>query len=182
MDKEGIEHAISLLLIAIGEDVSRDGLVDTPKRVANFYADVLNGYDEDIEKHIKLFDCSNDDMVVIKQIPIYSFCEHHLCPMAGKASIAYIPNGKVIGLSKLTRIARIFAKRLQIQERLVEQIAVAIDMSVPNKGVAVRLELEHSCMTIRGVRTVGASAVSTHLTGMFKENAMTRNEFIEVIK
>ena len=175
-----MEEATKLFLEAIGEDVTRDGLKETPKRVAKFYSTVLNGYDEDPKKHLKLFESDAEDMVVV-EAPVYSYCEHHIALFSGKIHIAYIPNGKVIGLSKLVRIARVFAKRVQIQERLVKQIS---DFLVENLSpdVAVHIEAVHSCMTIRGVRTPNSKTNTTRLTGLFKTDVAARSEFMSYIK
>lgn len=175
-----MKKATELFLEAIGEDLKRDGLKDTPRRVAGFYQTVLSGYDEDAKKHIKAFDCDTDDMVVVES-PIYSFCEHHLALFSGRIIIAYIPNKKVIGLSKLIRIARVFAKRLQIQERLAKNIADFLEENLSPQGVAVYIEAEHMCMSIRGVRTPGSKTRTTRLTGMFKINPSTHQEFLGYI-
>lgn len=185
-DHEGVQKAIHQLIKAIGDDPHRPGVRETPKRVADMYEQILNGYDEidEIENVVKLFNepVGSRGMVLVKDVPFYSFCEHHIIPFVGKISIAYIPAGEVVlGLSKLVRIARIFAKRLQVQERLTEEIAAAIDKYVPNKGIAVRIEAEHMCMSIRGVRTPGAKTVTTKLTGMFYDDSRTRNEFLEAL-
>lgn len=184
-DKEKIEHGVRLILRGIGDNPERDGLIGTPARISRLYKDILNGYDEeeDIHEHTKLFKERSDDMVLVTGVPFYSFCEHHILPFVGKLHIAYIPCGsRILGLSKLVRIARIYAKRLQVQERLTRQIADAIEKLVPNKGVAVRIEAEHMCMSIRGVRTPGAKTITTRLTGLFKKDAKARAEFIEAVK
>jgi len=184
-DKEKVMQGVKTLIEGIGDDPNRDGLVETPKRVAEMYSKILDGYDdiENIEQHIKLFDEGSEDMVMVKNVPFYSFCEHHIIPFVGKLHIAYIPSGKqILGISKLVRIARIFAKKLQVQERLTKEIADAISKYVPNRGVAVRIEAEHMCMSIRGVRTPGATTITTRLTGLFREDAKARNEFVEAIR
>lgn len=175
-----MEKSAKLFLEAIGEDTTRDGLIETPKRVAKFWSTVMNGYDDDPSQYLKLFESDAEDMVVI-EAPIYSYCEHHLALFSGKIHIAYIPNGKVIGLSKLVRIARVFAKRVQIQERLTKQIS---DFLVENLSpdVAVHIEAVHSCMTIRGVRTPNSKTNTTRLTGRFKSDAAARTEFMSYIK
>jgi GTP cyclohydrolase I len=184
-DEKKVQDGIRLLIEGIGDDPKRDGLLETPKRVAKMYSEILNGYDEidKISKHVKLFDDVSEDMVTITNVPFYSFCEHHIIPFVGKLHIAYIPNGtQILGISKLVRIARVFAKRLQVQERLTREIANEINRVVPNQGVAVRIEAEHMCMSIRGVRTPGAKTITTKLTGLFKEDAKARNEFLGAIK
>lgn len=186
-DHFGVQKAIHMLIKALGDDPQRSGVVETPKRVADMYQEILNGYDEvrDIKSLVKLFDepTGCNGMVVVKDVPFYSFCEHHMMPFFGKISIAYIPaEKKVLGISKLVRIARLFAKQLQVQERLTTQIINAISKYVPNHGVAVRIEAEHMCMSIRGVRTPGAKTVTTRLTGMFFDDPKTRNEFIDALR
>ena len=184
-NKKKVEDGVKLIIEGIGDNPNRDGLIETPNRVARMYQHILNGYDEinEVKKHVKLFDDKSKDMVIITNVSFYSFCEHHIIPFVGKLHIAYIPKGeKIIGISKLVRIARIYAKTLQVQERLTRQIADAISKHVPNDGVAVRIEAEHFCMSIRGVRTPGAKTVTTKLTGLFKEDIKARNEFIEAIK
>ena len=157
MDKARIEKAVREILIAIGEDPDREGLVETPKRVANMYEEIFAGLDSDPHRLLKVFDeGDNDEMVVVRDIPMYSMCEHHLLPFIGKAHIAYIPaDGKVIGLSKLARIVSDFAKRPQLQERLTSQIADFLEENLSPKGVAVVVEAEHLCMTMRGARAAG---------------------------
>ena len=177
-----VKQATRLLLEGIGDDPDREGLKETPDRVARMYQEILNGYDLDYKNHVKLFTCDSNDMVVVKDIPFYSYCEHHLQLFVGKLSIAYLPKGKVIGLSKLVRIARTFAKRPQIQERLTQQIHEAVQDSIPNEGVAVSIEAEHFCMSIRGVRTPGAKTKTTRLSGLFKEDSKARGEFLEALK
>lgn len=186
-----VEEGVKLIIKGIGDDPHRLGVLETPKRVADMYQEILNGYDEieDIKKYVKLFDENHSGMVIVKDVPFYSFCEHHMIPFAGKIAIAYIPidktssdqPGGVLGLSKLVRIARLFAKQLQVQERLTAEIADAISKYVPNQGVAVRIEAEHMCMSIRGVRTPGAKTVTTKLTGLFFDDPKTRSEFQEAL-
>ena len=180
-NKQKMEEATKLFLEAIGEDLERDGIKETPKRVAKFYETVLNGYDENPAEHLKLFITDAEDMVVV-EAPIYSYCEHHLALFSGKVTIAYIPDGKVIGLSKLVRIARVFAKRLQVQERLIRQISDFLEENLSPLGVAVHINAEHSCMSIRGVRTPGAKTKTTRLTGLFKTDPATRQEFLSYLK
>ena len=153
MDKARIEAAVRELLIAIGEDPDREGLVETPNRVARMYEEIYAGLEEDPKKHLKIFnEDNNDEMVIVRDIPLYSICEHHLIPFIGKAHIAYIPgNGKVIGLSKLARIVNCFAKRPQLQERLTSQVADFLYENLEPQGVAVVVEAEHLCMTMRGI-------------------------------
>jgi len=183
-NKSRVQQAIYMLISGIGDNPDRDGLKDTPRRVADMFEQILNGYDEedDIQQLVKLFDEKAQDMVIVKDIPFWSWCEHHFMMMVGKLHIAYIPNGKVLGLSKLIRIARIYAKRLQVQERLTRQIADAIEKNVLNKGVAVCLQMEHYCMSVRGTRTPGTITITTRVTGLFKKDIKARNEFEQAIK
>ena len=158
MDKERIQNAVREILIAVGEDPDREGLLETPKRVANMYEEIFAGLTEDPKQHIKLFnEQSNDEMVIVKDIPFYSMCEHHLLPFFGKAHIGYIPSdNKIIGLSKLARIVDNFAKKPQVQERLTSDIADFLNDNLSPKGVAVIIEAEHTCMSIRGAKAFGS--------------------------
>ena len=183
MDKERIEKAVRELLLAIGEDPDREGLVETPARVARMYEEIFAGMEDDPKKYLKVFDeDNNDEMVVVRDIPIYSMCEHHLIPFFGKAHIAYIPgDGKVIGLSKLARIVNCFAKKPQLQERLTAQVADFLDENLHPKGVAVVIEAEHLCMTMRGARASGAQTRTSALRGMMKSDARTRAETMTLL-
>lgn len=185
-DAEKVEQGVRLIIEGIGDDPNRNGVIETPHRVSEMYKKILNGYDdeEDLMQHVKLFDEKTDGgMVVVKDVPFWSFCEHHMVLFSGKLHIAYIPDqDKVLGLSKLIRIARIFSKKLQVQERLTKDIANAISKNVPNKGVAVKLEMEHHCVSIRGVRSPGSKTVTTEMTGLFKEDANVRTDFLEALK
>jgi len=185
-DYEKVKKATRLLLEGIGDDPERNGLKETPDRVAAMYAEILNGYDEDskVGKYAKLFDEeTNGDMVMVKDVAFYSYCEHHLQPFFGKLAIAYIPkDNKIIGLSKLVRLARIFAKRPQVQERLTKQIAELINEKIPNRGVVVRIEAEHMCMAIRGVRTPGAKTVTMKTMGLFASDSNMKEEFLQALK
>jgi GTP cyclohydrolase I len=183
MDKERIENAVRELLLAIGEDPNREGLVETPKRVANMYEEIFAGMAEKPESFLKLFnEPGNDEMVVVRDIPLYSMCEHHLLPFMGKAHIAYIPNdGKVIGLSKLARIVGTFAKRPQLQERLTAQVADFVYEQLSAVGVAVVIEAEHLCMTMRGIRAAGSVTQTSALRGLMRKDAKTRAEVISLL-
>ena len=182
MDLKRIENAVKEILIAIGEDPEREGLVETPARVARMYEEVFSGLSEDPKKHIKTFSTGNDEMVVVRDIPLYSMCEHHLLPFVGKAHIVYIPgDGKVIGLSKLARIVDNFARRPQIQERLTSQIADFLSIHLNPKGVAVVIEAEHLCMTMRGIRAAGAKTKTSALRGIMRSDARTRAEALALI-
>lgn len=184
MDKERIERAVREILLAIGEDPDRAGLLETPKRVANMYEEIFAGLHDDPRRHLKLFDeGNNDEMVVVRDIPMYSMCEHHLLPFIGKAHIAYIPSdGRVIGLSKLARIVDSFSKKPQLQERLTSQIADFLDKELSPQGVAVVIEAEHLCMTMRGARAAGAKTQTSALRGSMRKDAKTRAEAMALLR
>ncbi len=184
MDKERIEHAVREILEAIGENPDHEGLVETPKRVANMYAEIFSGLEDDPKRHLKIFnEENNDEMVVVRDIPMYSMCEHHLLPFIGKAHIAYIPeNGKVIGLSKLARIVDSFSKKPQLQERLTSQIADFLEENLSPKGIAVVIEAEHLCMTMRGARAAGAKTQTSALRGSMRKDARTRAEAMALLR
>lgn len=183
VDKLKIEQSIRLMLEAIGDNPDREGLIETPKRVANMYADILSGYEEDAKKHLKVFEAESQDMVIVKDIPFYSFCEHHLVPFFGKIHIAYIPDKKMVGLSKLVRMARVYAKRPQVQERLTKQIADALT-EILSPDVMVYIEAEHMCMAMRGVRAPGTTTVTSAVRGKFlnpPDNKNPKEEFLFAI-
>lgn len=184
MDKEKIERAVRDILEAIGENPDREGLVETPKRVAAMYEEIFSGINDDPKKHLKVFnETENDEIVVVRDIPLYSMCEHHLLPFVGKAHIAYIPSdGNVIGLSKLARIVNVYAKRPQLQERLTSQIADFLDEELKPMGVAVVVEAQHLCMTMRGARAAGAVTKTSALRGVAKKDARTRAEIMSLLK
>ena len=180
MDLKRIENAVKEILIAIGEDPDREGLIETPARVARMYEEVFSGLSEDPVKHIKTFNTGNDEMVVVRDIPLYSMCEHHLLPFVGKAHIAYIPkNGVVIGLSKLARIVNCFARRPQLQERLTANVADFLEKELDALGVAVVIEAEHLCMTMRGIRASGAQTCTSALRGIMRSDSRTRAEALK---
>ena len=183
MDKERIEKAVREILIAIGEDPDRPGLKETPSRVARMYEEVFSGLNEDAHVHLKLFDePGNDEMVIVRDIPMYSMCEHHLLPFIGKAHIAYIPaDGRIIGLSKLARIVNVYAKRPQVQERLTSQIADFLFDELGAKSVAVVVEAEHLCMTMRGAKAAGAVTQTSALRGTARSDARTRAEVMALL-
>ncbi len=183
MDRERIEAAVRELLYAIGEDPDREGLVETPNRVARMYEEIFSGLEEDPKKHLKIFnEDNNDEMVIVRDIPLYSICEHHLIPFIGKAHIAYIPgNGKVIGLSKLARIVNCFAKRPQLQERLTAQVADFLYENLNPQGVAVVVEAEHLCMTMRGARASGSQTRTSAMRGIMRSDARTRAEALSLL-
>lgn len=184
MDKERIQNAVREILIAVGENPDREGLLETPKRVANMYEEIFAGLTEDPKQHIKLFnEQSNDEMVIVKDIPFYSMCEHHLLPFFGKAHIGYIPSeNKIIGLSKLARIVDNFAKKPQVQERLTSDIADFLNDNLQPKGVAVIMEAEHMCMTMRGARAAGSKTQTSALRGIMRTDAKTRAEVLSLLK
>lgn len=183
MDKPRIEAAVRELLYAIGEDPDREGLIETPNRVARMYEEIYAGLEEDPKKHLKIFtENNNDEMVIVRDIPLYSICEHHLIPFIGKAHIAYIPgNGKVIGLSKLARIVNCFAKRPQLQERLTSQVADFLYENLEPQGVAVVVEAEHLCMTMRGARASGSQTRTSAMRGIMRSDARTRAEALSLL-
>jgi len=181
-DRERIERAVREILLAIGEDPDREGLRDTPKRVAKMYEEVLSGYNDSPDNHLVLFSEKYDEMIIVKDIPIYSLCEHHMLPFFGKAHVAYIPgNNKVTGLSKLARIVDVYSKRLQLQERMTEQIADAIMEKLKAKGVMVIVEAQHLCMIMRGVKKPGSYTVTSAVKGVMR-NEPTRMEALFLIK
>lgn len=184
MDKERIQNAVREILLAVGEDPDREGLLETPKRVANMYEEIFAGLTENPKQHIKLFnEQSNDEMVIVKDIPFYSMCEHHLLPFFGKAHIGYIPSdNKIIGLSKLARIVDNFAKKPQVQERLTSDIADFLNDNLQPKGVAVIMEAEHMCMTMRGARAAGSKTQTSALRGIMRTDAKTRAEVLSLLK
>lgn len=183
MDKAKIEQAVRLLLEAIGEDTQRSGLIETPARVARMCEEIFSGLEEDPSVHLKVFDeGASDEMVTVRNIPLYSLCEHHLLPFTGVAHIAYLPgNGRVIGLSKLARIVNTFARRPQVQERLTAQIADFLYENLQAQGVAVVIEAEHLCMTMRGIRAAGAVTQTSALRGRMKADARTRAEAMSLL-
>jgi GTP cyclohydrolase I len=179
VDKDRIERAVREILIALGEDPDRDGLQRTPRRVAEMYAEIAGGLFEDPAKHLVVtFEANHDEMVMVRDIPLFSICEHHLVPFHGKAHVAYIPgaDGRITGLSKLARLVDGFAKRPQVQERLTTQIADAIVSALQPLGVFVVIEAEHLCMSMRGVRKPGSTTVTSAVRGLFKDNPATRAE------
>lgn len=183
MDKEKIMEAVKLLLEGIGEDVEREGLKDTPERIARMYEEIFGGLTEDASVHLeKTFSVENNEMVIEKDITFYSTCEHHLMPFYGKAHIAYIPNGKVVGLSKLARTVEVFAKRPQIQEKMTGQIADALMEYLQPQGAMVVVEAEHMCMTMRGVKKPGSKTVTIASRGVFDTDDELKNKFFQLMK
>ena len=183
MNQEKVQKFIIDLLKELGEDPKREGLLNTPKRVAKAYEFLTTGYKENIKKLLNdaIFNEKYDEMVLVKNIDFYSMCEHHMLPFYGKVHVAYIPDGKIVGLSKIPRIVDMFSRRLQVQERMTQQIADTIDEYLQPKGVAVVSEAFHMCMMMRGVEKQNSSATTSAVHGVFKEDARTRSEFLELI-
>ncbi len=183
VDQERIRRAVREILLAVGEDPDREGLVETPARVARMYAEVFAGLHQDPAAHLrKLFTQAYDEMVLIRDIEFASFCEHHLLPFTGKAHVAYLPNGQVVGLSKIPRVVEALAKRPQVQERLTVDLAELLMKELDARGVAVVIEASHSCMTIRGVRKPGSSCVTSALLGAFRDKHATRAEVLSFLR
>jgi GTP cyclohydrolase I len=182
--REEAERAVHTLLRWAGDDPSREGLLDTPKRVAKAFQDWFSGYDQDPEEYLKrTFEevAGYDDMVILKDIRFESHCEHHLAPIIGRAHVGYLPTNKVVGISKLARVVEAFARRLQVQEKMNAQIAHCIQKVLEPKGVAVVIEAAHQCMTTRGVHKTGVTMVTSSMLGAFRQNSDTRREFLNII-
>ena len=185
MDRSRIEQGVRLILEGIGEDTSREGLLDTPKRVASMYEEIFAGLDQDPAEHFAVtFNEGHQEMVLIRDIPLYSVCEHHLVPFLGRAHVAYIPSkeGRICGLSKIARLVDVFAKRPQVQERLTSQIADTLVEQLDPQGVLVVIEAEHLCMSMRGVRKPGTVTTTSAVRGIFERKAATRAEAMSLIK
>jgi GTP cyclohydrolase I len=181
--EQEFEQAVTKILELLGEDPNREGLIKTPKRVTKALQFLTEGYHQNPKEILNeaLFTTSNDEMVLVRDIEFYSMCEHHILPIIGRVHVAYIPNGKVVGLSKIPRIVNVFARRLQIQEQMTEQIADAILETIQPKGVAVVVHARHMCMEMRGVQKINSTTVSSALRGLFKSDERTRNEFYNLI-
>ena len=184
MDKKRIERAVREILLAIGEDIKRPDIKDTPKRVAEMYEEILSGTKVNPEKELEVvFEKEHDEMVLLKGIPIYSICEHHMLPFIGKAHVAYLPSdNRVTGLSKIARVVDVFSKRLQVQERLTTDIADTIMRKLKPKGVLVVIEAEHLCMSMRGVKKPGVMTITSAVRGVFRKNEKTRSEALSLIR
>jgi GTP cyclohydrolase IA len=184
LDSVSTQDLYREMLARIGEDPTRDGLLRTPERMEKSMAFLTRGYTMDVTTvlHDALFDVDYDEMVIVKDIEFFSMCEHHLLPFFGKAHIAYVPNGKVIGLSKIPRLVDVFARRLQVQERLTRQVGEAITEAINPQGVAVILEAQHLCMMMRGVEKQHSSTVTSAMLGVFKTQLQTRNEFLSLVR
>jgi len=184
INKKKIKKAIKNILEAVGEDPKREGLLRTPERIANMYEEILSGIAKNPEKELAvIFEEDHDEIVLIKDIPLYSICEHHMLPFAGKAHVAYIPKGnRVTGISKLARVVDVLSKRLQVQERLTTAIANTIMKKLKPQGVMVVIEAEHMCMSMRGVKKPGSVTVTSAVRGIFRSNSKTRSETLSLIK
>jgi len=184
INQKKIEKAIREILIAIGEDINREGIKDTPQRVARMYADLFSGLHKDPAKELAVFkEGEHEEMVMVKDIPFYSVCEHHLVPFVGKAHVVYVPTkGRLTGLSKLVRVVEGFAKRPQVQERLTSQIADCLMDKIDPRGVLVVIEAEHLCMSMRGVKKPGTIAVTSAVRGIFRKDVKSRSEALSLIK
>ncbi len=182
VDTERIEKAVREILLAVGEDIEREGLKETPERVARMYTELLAGMQKDPKEHLRsVFKENYEEIVLLRGVPFYSICEHHLMPFIGQANVAYLPSGAILGISKLARIVDCFARRLQAQERLTYQIADFIMNNLKPQGVAVVLEASHSCMTIRGVKKPGSVMVTSALRGIFKRDSKSRSEIMSLM-
>ena len=183
VNKEKIKEAVKLLLEGIGEDADREGLKETPDRVARMYEELFEGMEETAEEHLsRPFTAENNEMILEKDITFYSTCEHHLMPFYGKVHIAYVPDGKVVGISKLARTVEVFSRRLQIQEKLTAQIADAIMESLNPKGVMVMVQAEHMCMSMRGIKKPGSQTVTVVSRGLFEKDENLKNTFLKLVK
>ena len=183
VNKEKIKEAVKLLLEGIGEDCDREGLKETPDRVARMYEELFEGMEETAEEHLsRTFTAENNEMILEKDITFYSTCEHHLMPFYGKVHIAYVPDGKVVGISKLARTVEVFSRRLQIQEKLTAQIADAIMESLNPKGVMVMVQAEHMCMSMRGIKKPGSQTVTVVSRGLFVKDENLKNTFLKLVK
>jgi GTP cyclohydrolase I len=180
---KAMETNFAQIIEAIGEDLTREGLVDTPKRAAKAFKFLNNGYEKTLEEVLNgaIFTADSEDMVIVKDIELYSLCEHHLLPFIGKCHVGYLPNGKVLGLSKIARVVDMYARRLQIQEKLTKQIADAIEEATGARGVAVVIEAKHLCMMMRGVEKQNSVMTTSSMKGIFRKEISTRSEFLNLI-
>jgi GTP cyclohydrolase IA len=182
MDKAKLEEAVAMIIEAIGEDQEREGLKDTPSRIAKMYGEIFSGIGQDAKKELTTgFEEGHQEMVVMTDIPFYSMCEHHFLPFHGKVHVGYIPHGRIVGVSKLARVVDIIAKRPQLQERLTSEIADTLMEGIQAVGVAVVVEAEHLCMTMRGIRKPGSRVVTSAMRGLFRHGEATRAEFFDII-
>lgn len=182
LDRERVKAAVTELLHAVGEDPAREGLLDTPRRIAEMYEEIFGGLAVDPADYLKVgFEVAHDEMVILRNIPFYSMCEHHFLPFHGEAHVGYVPDGRVVGISKLARVVEGFARRPQIQEQLTSQVAEAIMQTLKPDGVAVVVEAEHLCMTMRGVKKPGSRMVTSAMRGDFRVSSVTRAEFLSLV-
>ncbi len=182
LDRERIKTAVNELFLAIGEDPEREGLLETPRRIADMYAEIFGGLQIDPTEYLKVgFEVAHDEMVILRNIPFYSMCEHHFLPFHGEAHVGYVPDGRVVGISKLARVVEAFARRPQIQEQLTSQVAEAIMETLQPDGVAVVIEAEHLCMTMRGVKKPGSRMITSAMRGEFRQSSVTRAEFLSLV-
>lgn len=182
MDDNKIKEGVRLILEGVGEDITREGLIETPDRIARMYHELAAGYEDDPAVHLsKRFHAGSSDMVVEKDITFYSFCEHHMLPFFGKAAVAYVPDGEVVGLSKIARTVEVYARRFQLQERLTSQIADAFMKELKPKGVMILIEAEHMCMSMRGIKKPGAKTVTSVTRGVFEEDEKLQNDFYRML-
>ena len=182
MDDNKIKEGVRLILEGVGEDITREGLIETPDRIARMYHELAAGYEDDPAVHLsKRFHAGSSDMVVEKDLTFYSFCEHHMLPFFGKAAVAYVPDGEVVGLSKIARTVEVYARRFQLQERLTSQIADAFMKELKPKGVMVLIEAEHMCMSMRGIKKPGAKTVTSVTRGVFEEDEKLQNDFYRML-
>ena len=183
LDLETAEESVRTLIRSIGEDPDRDGLRDTPRRIVAMYRELFDGLDQDPVAVLSVgFEEGHDEMVILREVPFYSMCEHHFMPFHGEAHVGYLPDGRIVGLSKIARALEIFARRPQVQERLTTELADCIEEVLQARGVGVVIEAEHTCMTARGVRKPGSKMVTSAMRGLFKSDANTRQEFLGLIR
>ncbi|MCH6556305.1 MAG: GTP cyclohydrolase I FolE [Chloroflexi bacterium] len=183
VDQAGVRDAVRRIIEAIGEDPSREGLLDTPRRIAEMYEELFTGLHEDPREVLSTsFQESHREMVILKNIPFYSLCEHHFLPFHGQAHVGYVPKGRIVGASKIARVVDILARRPQLQERLTGQVADAITEGLSPDGVAVVIEAEHLCMTMRGVQKPGTTLITSAIRGAFRRRAVTRSEFLALVR
>ncbi len=185
IDQGKIQEAVKIIIEAIGEDPNREGLIETPKRVAKMYAEIFQGLKEDPSEHLRkcFTEDEHDEMILVRDIPTYSMCEHHLLPFYGKTHVAYIPaNGRITGLSKIARVVETIARRPQLQERLTSEVADVVMETLEPKGIVVVVEAEHLCMTIRGIKKPGSQTITSAVRGIFRRNQVSRSEAFSLIK
>ncbi len=183
VDQAGVRDAVRRIIEAIGEDPSREGLLDTPRRIAEMYEELFTGLHEDPREVLSTsFQESHREMIILKNIPFYSLCEHHFLPFHGQAHVGYVPQGRIVGASKIARVVDILARRPQLQERLTGQVADAITEALSPDGVAVVIEAEHLCMTMRGVQKPGTTLITSAIRGAFRRRAVTRSEFLALVR